>query len=160
MKDIQNIIWDWNGTLLDDAWLCRDVMNGMLRLRDMDFLSAERYREIFDFPIVRYYERIGFDLERESFEDERVAAFLNEHFVSIKVDREERPDVDSIYMDAVQLMTGQGGWPMSVFLTPDLEPFYAGTYFPPEDKYGRPGFPTVLEKLVVDLYQTEKMLRS
>src|ERR671933_127081 len=68
-----------------------------------------------------------------------VARILNEHFVSIKVDREERPDLDQIYMAAVQLMTGQGGWPMSVFLTPDLKPFYGGTYFPPDDRYGRPG---------------------
>ena len=87
-------------------------------------------------------------MERESFEDEAIAEYLNEHFVPIKVDREERPDIDRVYMNATQLMTGQGGWPMSVFLTPDLEPFYAGTYFPPEDKYGRPGFGTVLERLV------------
>ncbi|MGM0557900.1 MAG: thioredoxin domain-containing protein [Myxococcota bacterium] len=87
-------------------------------------------------------------MERESFEDADIAAYLNEHFVSIKVDREERPDLDNIYMNAVQVMSGHGGWPMSVFLTPELEPFYAGTYFPPEDKYGRPGFKTVLEQLV------------
>src|SRR5438067_877732 len=71
-------------------------------------------------------------MERESFEDDSVARILNEHFVSIKVDREERPDIDSIYMSAVQLMTGHGGWPMSMFLTPDGAPFYAGTYFPPD----------------------------
>ena len=70
-------------------------------------------------------------MEHESFEDEKIAAALNEKFVCIKVDREERPDIDQIYMNAVQLMTGRGGWPMSVFLTPDLKPFYAGTYFPP-----------------------------
>ena len=70
-------------------------------------------------------------MERESFENAEVAAFLNEHFVSIKVDREERPDVDKIYMTAVQAMAGQGGWPLSVFLTGDLKPFYGGTYFPP-----------------------------
>jgi uncharacterized protein YyaL (SSP411 family) len=87
-------------------------------------------------------------MERESFENEDVARILNEHFVSIKVDREERPDLDQIYMTAVQLMTGQGGWPMSMFLTPDLEPFYGGTYFPPEDRYGRPGFKSLLLALV------------
>jgi uncharacterized protein len=83
-------------------------------------------------------------MERESFESDAVAAVLNEHFVSIKVDREERPDVDSIYMQAVQLMTGHGGWPMSVFLTPEAQPFYAGTYFPPDDRHGMPGFRRVL----------------
>ena len=83
-------------------------------------------------------------MERESFENEAIAAFLNEHFVSIKVDREERPDLDDIYMAAVQLMTGGGGWPMSVFLTPDRKPFYGGTYFPPEDRFGRAGFMTLL----------------
>ena len=69
---------------------------------------------------------------------------MNEHFVNIKVDREERPDLDQIYMNAVQAMTGHGGWPMSVFLTPSLEPFYGGTYFPPTDSRGMPGFPRVL----------------
>ncbi len=86
-------------------------------------------------------------MERESFENEEIAAMLNEHYVSIKVDREERPDVDEIYMSAVQRMTGSGGWPMSVFLTPELKPFFGGTYFPPEDAYGRPGFKTVLLRL-------------
>ncbi len=84
---------------------------------------------------------------RESFEDEATARLLNEHFVSIKVDREERPDLDHLYMAAVQALTGQGGWPMTVFLTPDLEPFFGGTYFPPEDRWGRPGFRTVLEDI-------------
>jgi uncharacterized protein YyaL (SSP411 family) len=83
-------------------------------------------------------------MERESFEDAQIAAILNEKFVSIKVDREERPDVDSIYMQAVQMMTGHGGWPMSMFLLPDGRPFYAGTYFPPDDRYGVPGFRRVL----------------
>ena len=84
-------------------------------------------------------------MEHESFEKDDIAAILNEHFVSIKVDREERPDLDQIYMSAVQLLNnGQGGWPMSVFLTPDLRPFSGGTYFPPEDRYGRPGFKRVL----------------
>ncbi|MFN2543569.1 MAG: thioredoxin domain-containing protein [Actinomycetota bacterium] len=83
-------------------------------------------------------------MERESFEDDDTAKLMNEHFVSVKVDREERPDVDAIYMDAVQAMTGQGGWPMTVFLTPDGEPFYAGTYFPNEDRHGMPSFTRVL----------------
>jgi uncharacterized protein YyaL (SSP411 family) len=84
-------------------------------------------------------------MERESFEDEAIARVMNEHFICIKVDREERPDVDDIYMTAVQAMTGRGGWPMSVFLEPQsLKPFLAGTYYPPEDRYGRPGFRSVL----------------
>ena len=83
-------------------------------------------------------------MERESFEDPATAALMNEHFVSIKVDREERPDLDSLYMQAVMQMTGQGGWPMSVFLTPDREPFYGGTYFPPENRWGHPGFKSLL----------------
>jgi len=83
-------------------------------------------------------------MERESFENEEIAAILNKHFVSIKVDREERPDVDKVYMTYVQATTGQGGWPMSVWLTPDLKPFFGGTYYPPEDRWGRPGFKNVL----------------
>jgi uncharacterized protein len=83
-------------------------------------------------------------MERESFENPAIAALMNEHFVSIKVDREERPDVDHIYMNAVQVLTGRGGWPMTVFLTPDGKPFYGGTYFPPEDRHGMPGFPRLL----------------
>jgi hypothetical protein len=86
-------------------------------------------------------------MERESFEDDATAALMNEHFVSIKVDREERPDLDGIYMDAVQAMTGQGGWPMSAFLTPAGEPFYAGTYFPPEPRHGMPAFRDVLRSI-------------
>ncbi|HYN83771.1 MAG TPA: thioredoxin domain-containing protein [Pyrinomonadaceae bacterium] len=83
-------------------------------------------------------------MERESFEDEQIARLMNENFVNIKVDREERPDLDQIYMNAVQLMTRHGGWPLTVFLTPDLVPFYGGTYFPPEDRHGMPGFPRIL----------------
>ncbi|MBA3651827.1 MAG: thioredoxin domain-containing protein, partial [Chthoniobacterales bacterium] len=83
-------------------------------------------------------------MEHESFENERIAAIINERFVAIKVDREERPDLDQIYMNATQMMTGHGGWPMSVFLTPDLKPFYAGTYFPPTGRGGMPGFDEVL----------------
>jgi len=94
-------------------------------------------------------------MERESFEDPSIAALLNEGFVNIKVDREERPDLDELYMSAVQLLTGQGGWPMSVWLTPDLKPFYGGTYFPPDDRYGRPGFPRVLEA-VLEAYRDRR----
>ncbi|MEX2373004.1 MAG: thioredoxin domain-containing protein, partial [Dehalococcoidia bacterium] len=86
-------------------------------------------------------------MAHESFEDHGIAAMMNNDFVNVKVDREERPDVDSVYMTFTQAMTGQGGWPMTVFLTPDLEPFYAGTYFPPTDQYGRPGFPRLLESV-------------
>jgi len=91
-------------------------------------------------------------MERESFEDPETAAILNAHFVAIKVDREERPDLDEIYMTAVQMMTGGGGWPLSVFLTPELKPFYGGTYFPPEDRHGMPGFKRVLTALA-DLWR-------
>jgi uncharacterized protein YyaL (SSP411 family) len=84
-------------------------------------------------------------MERESFENEQIAALMNELFVNIKVDREERPDLDEIYMSAVQMLTGRGGWPMTLFLTPDLKPFYGGTYFPPEDRAGMPGFPRILQ---------------
>jgi uncharacterized protein YyaL (SSP411 family) len=83
-------------------------------------------------------------MERESFENEEIATLMNQSFVNIKVDREERPDLDQVYMNAVQMMTGHGGWPMTVFLTPDLVPFYGGTYFPPEDRHNLPGFPRVL----------------
>src|ERR1700686_1886334 len=87
-------------------------------------------------------------MEHESFEDEEVATILNQHFVPVKVDREERPDLDEIYMNATLLFTrGHGGWPMSVWLTPDGEPFYAGTYFPPQDYYAQPGFMSVLNRL-------------
>ncbi|HSP36034.1 MAG TPA: thioredoxin domain-containing protein, partial [Thermoanaerobaculia bacterium] len=94
-------------------------------------------------------------MERESFENEEIAAILNANFVSIKVDREERPDIDSIYMQAVQLMTGHGGWPMSNFLTPDGKPFYAGTYFPPDDRHGMPGFKRVLVQ-IAETYRTRR----
>ncbi len=87
-------------------------------------------------------------MERESFEDEKIGAYLNEHFVSIKVDREERPDVDKIYMTFVQSTTGSGGWPLNVFLTPDRKPFFGGTYFPPVNRHGRGSFRSVLEQIV------------
>lgn len=86
-------------------------------------------------------------MAHESFESEATAKLMNEHFINIKVDREERPDVDRVYMTYVQATTGSGGWPMSVFLTPKLEPFYGGTYFPPSDRFGRPGFPTLLQRI-------------
>jgi uncharacterized protein YyaL (SSP411 family) len=98
-------------------------------------------------------------MEHESFENEDIAAQMNSQFVSIKVDREERPDIDNIYMQAVQALTGQGGWPMTVFLTPDGRPYYGGTYFPPRDRrYGQqvmPGFPTVLRSMA-DAYQNRR----
>ncbi len=86
-------------------------------------------------------------MERESFENPTIAALMNEHFVNIKVDREERPDLDQIYMSAVMALTGHGGWPMSVFLTPELEPFFGGTYFPPTESRGMAGFPRVLSSV-------------
>ncbi|MBI4584089.1 MAG: thioredoxin domain-containing protein [Planctomycetes bacterium] len=94
-------------------------------------------------------------MEEESFEDEDIARILNERFVPVKVDREERPDVDAIYMSAVQMISGSGGWPMSVFLAPDLKPFYGGTYFPPESRYGRIGFKELLGRLS-ELYRTQR----
>lgn len=87
-------------------------------------------------------------MERESFEDEKVGAYLNEYFISIKVDREERPDVDKIYMTFVQSTTGSGGWPLNVFLTPERKPFFGGTYFPPDNRYGRGSFLSVLQQIV------------
>ncbi len=94
-------------------------------------------------------------MEHESFENEKIAAYVNEHFVPIKVDREERPDLDQIYMNAVQLMTGRGGWPMSVFLTPDLQPFFGGTYWPPTARMGMPGFDQVL-RAVAEAWQNRR----
>ena len=87
-------------------------------------------------------------MERESFTDPETAVFLNDHFISIKVDREERPDLDAIYMEAVTALTGRGGWPLSVWLTADGVPFYGGTYFPKSPRFGMPSFRQVLEKLV------------
>src|SRR6516165_11989652 len=121
--------------------------------------ALERARQL-DRPI---FLSIGYSachwchvMEHESFENEEVAKILNEHFVSIKVDREERPDLDQIYMTSVQLLNnGQGGWPMSVFLTPDLRPFTGGTYFPPDDRYGRPGFKRVLQT-IADWWRTRR----
>ena len=94
-------------------------------------------------------------MERESFEDEAIAALMNQNFISIKVDREERPDLDAVYMEAVQALTGAGGWPMTVFLTPQGKPFYGGTYFPPADRPGMPGFSRILES-VSQAYRTNR----
>jgi uncharacterized protein len=120
--------------------------------------ALQRAREL-DRPI---FLSIGYSachwchvMEHESFEDPKIGQFLNEHFVSIKVDREERPDLDQIYMTAVQLLTQHGGWPMSVFLTPDLKPFFGGTYFPPQDRYGQRAFGQVLQA-VVEAWQTRR----
>ena len=100
-------------------------------------------------------------MEKESFENEDTAKLMNEFYVNIKVDREERPDVDEAYMSATQVMNqGQGGWPMTVFLTPDLKPFFAGTYFPPKDAYGRPGFPTLLSSLAELWHKDQEKLVS
>jgi len=98
-------------------------------------------------------------MEKESFENEEIAKVMNEFYVNVKVDREERPDVDEAYMSATQVMNqGQGGWPMTVFLTPDLKPFFAGTYFPPKDAYGRPGFPTLLSSLAEMWHKDQEKL--
>src|SRR5437762_11677035 len=94
-------------------------------------------------------------MERESFEDRETAAIMNERFVPVKVDREERPDVDAIYMEAVQGMTGQGGWPLTAFLDPDGVPFYGGTYFPPEPRQGMPSLRMVMEA-VVESWSTQR----
>jgi uncharacterized protein YyaL (SSP411 family) len=99
-------------------------------------------------------------MERESFEHETIASLMNEHFINIKVDREERPDLDAIYMAAVQMMTGGGGWPMTVFLTPDQIPFYGGTYFPPEDRRGMPGFPRVLMSVARTYRERREQIRA
>ena len=100
-------------------------------------------------------------MEHESFEDDGIAAVLNQHYVSVKVDREERPDVDRVYMTFVQATTGSGGWPMSVWLTPSLEPFYGGTYFPPTARWGRPGFTEILEEVArVWREEPDKVLQS
>jgi uncharacterized protein YyaL (SSP411 family) len=97
-------------------------------------------------------------MERESFESQAIADYLNEHYVSVKVDREERPDVDKVYMSFIQATQGGGGWPMSVFLTPDLTPFMGGTYFPPKDNYGRPGFLTILTAIKEEWQKEHKKI--
>ncbi|NYV77825.1 thioredoxin domain-containing protein, partial [Streptomyces sp. UH6] len=116
--------WEWEPAAFDEA-----------RRRDVPVLLSVGYSSCHWCHVMAH----------ESFEDAATAAYLNEHFVSVKVDREERPDVDAVYMEAVQAATGQGGWPMTVFLTPDREPFYFGTYFPPAPRHGMPGFLQVLQ---------------
>ncbi|WP_455377077.1 thioredoxin domain-containing protein, partial [Petrachloros mirabilis] len=100
-------------------------------------------------------------MERESFENEAIAALMNRHFICVKVDREERPDLDEIYMAATVAMNrGHGGWPMTVFLTPEQEPFFAGTYFPPDDRWGRPGFPSLLKRIATAWEENATELRN
>src|SRR5437016_7440212 len=94
-------------------------------------------------------------MEHESFENPSIAKVMNENFVNIKVDREERPDLDQIYMSAVQIMTGSGGWPLTIFLLPNGEPVFGGTYFPPEDRYNRPGFMRLLQ-MIAEAYRTQR----
>ncbi|MEP7234819.1 MAG: DUF255 domain-containing protein, partial [Ignavibacteriota bacterium] len=100
-------------------------------------------------------------MEHESFENEELAAYLNEHFVSVKLDREERPDIDAIYMAATQAMTGAGGWPMTIMMTSERKPFFCGTYFPPKPAYGRPSFRQLLER-INELWNTKRdeLIRS
>ncbi|MFB7867261.1 thioredoxin domain-containing protein [Streptomyces sp. NPDC056069] len=116
--------WPWEGSAFEEA-----------RRRDVPVFLSVGYSACHWCHVMAH----------ESFEDDDTAVYMNEHFVSVKVDREERPDVDAVYMEAVQAATGQGGWPMSVFMTPDGEPFYFGTYFPPEARHGMPSFRQVLE---------------
>lgn len=97
-------------------------------------------------------------MERESFEDEQVAEILNKDFISIKVDREERPDIDSIYMSVCQALTGSGGWPLTIIMTPDKKPFFAGTYFPKKSKYGYPGLIDILKKISSKWKQNKNIL--
>ena len=120
--------------------------------------ALERAREL-DRPILL---SVGYSachwchvMERESFEDEATAAYMNEHFVCVKVDREERPDVDALYMEAVQAISGQGGWPMTVFCDPEGVPFYGGTYFPPDESRGMPSFRMVMEA-VLDAFENQR----
>src|SRR2546421_341325 len=102
---------------------------------------------VIEFRDISYAIASELGMEHESFENEPIAQLMNDNFVNIKVDREERPDIDQIYMSAVQMMTGSGGWPLTVFLLPNGQPFFGGTYFPPDDAYGRPGFRRVLETM-------------
>ena len=99
-------------------------------------------------------------MERESFEDPRTAELMNESFVCVKVDREERPDVDALYMEAVQGMTGRGGWPLNVFLTPEQLPFYGGTYFPPEPRHGMPAWTQVLNAIAESWSENREEIRA
>ena len=99
-------------------------------------------------------------MERESFEDPETADFMNRHFVNIKIDREERPDLDQIYMDAVQAIAGNGGWPLNVFLTPEAKPFYGGTYFPPVNMHNRPSWKSVLQNISVAFKEKRQQIEE
>src|SRR5437763_8081798 len=99
-------------------------------------------------------------MEHESFEDDATAAVMNDHFVCVKVDREERPDLDALYMEAVQGMTGRGGWPLNVFLTPEQIPFYGGTYFPPEPRHGMPAWTHVLQAIAESWRENGDQIRA
>lgn len=126
--------WPWGEEAMTEA-----------KRRDVPILLSVGYASCHLWVLLIYWCHV---MAHESFEDEETAAYLGAHFVSVKVDREERPDVDAVYMEAVQAATGQGGWPMTVFLTPDAEPFYFGTYFPPRPLQGMPSFRQVLEGVV------------
>src|SRR5688572_20421200 len=118
--------WEWGSDAFDEA-----------RARNVPVLLSVGYAACHWCHVMAH----------ESFEDDATAAYMNEHFVNVKVDREERPDVDAVYMSATTAMTGQGGWPMTVVLTPDGEPFFAGTYFPDQPRHGQPSFRQVLEAI-------------
>src|SRR6202035_795714 len=99
-------------------------------------------------------------MERESFEDERTARLMNESFICVKVDREERPDIDALYMEAVQSMTGHGGWPLNVFLTPEQVPFYGGTYSPPQPRHGLPAWTQILQAIAETWRERSQEIRA
>src|SRR3954451_13163588 len=126
--------WEWGDEAFEEA-----------RRRDVPLLLSVGYAACHWCHVMAH----------ESFEDAGVAALMNERFVNVKVDREERPDVDAVYMSATQAMTGQGGWPMTVFLTPQGRPFYAGTYFPPAPRHGIPSFPQILTA-IADAWRTQR----
>jgi len=122
------------------------IVGGLIRPFLLLIRPWQRIRIIGDENIPRTGPVI-FVSNHESFMDPRIAILLNEHFIAIKVDREERPDVDDLYMTAVQMMTGAGGWPLSVFLTPTGAPFFGGTYFPPEERHGMPAFARLVQEI-------------
>ena len=128
-----------------DWWEWEDAAFAEARERDVPVLLSVGYAACHWCHVMAH----------ESFEDPRVAALMNDNFVNVKVDREERPDVDAVYMGATQAMTGQGGWPMTVFLTPQGRPFYAGTYFPPSPRHGMPSFPQLLTASA-DAWRTQR----
>src|SRR5579859_1518595 len=99
-------------------------------------------------------------MDRESYENPEIASLINRHFIAIKVDRDERPDIDARYQLAVSALTGQGGWPLTAFLTPEGKPFWGGTYFPPDDRYGRPGMKRILETIAQNYQSNRNQIRS